>query len=102
MGFPGGAMVKIPPAKAGDARDAGSAPGSGRSPGAGNGNPLSILAWKIPWTEEPGWLQYMGFQRVGRHKHTHRHTDTQTHRHTDTHTDIPCNVYSIVSNSHMV
>ena len=25
----------------------------------------SILACKIPWTEEPGWLQYMGLQRVG-------------------------------------
>ena len=25
----------------------------------------SILAWKIPWTEEPGRLQSMGLQRVG-------------------------------------
>ena len=25
----------------------------------------SILAWKIPWTEEPGRLQTMGSQRVG-------------------------------------
>ena len=25
----------------------------------------SILAWKIPWTEEPGGLQCMGLQRVG-------------------------------------
>ena len=25
----------------------------------------SILAWKIPWTEEPGWLQSMGSQGVG-------------------------------------
>ena len=24
----------------------------------------SILAWKIPWTEEPGQLQSMGWQRV--------------------------------------
>ena len=24
-----------------------------------------ILAWKIPWTEEPGGLQSMGLQRVG-------------------------------------
>ena len=37
-GFPGGTMVKNPPAKAGDTRDAGSIPGSGRSPGVGNGN----------------------------------------------------------------
>ena len=25
----------------------------------------STLAWKIPWTEEPDWLQSMGSQRVG-------------------------------------
>ena len=24
----------------------------------------SILAWRIPWTEEPGWLQSMGLQAV--------------------------------------
>ena len=24
----------------------------------------SILAWKIPWTEEPDWLQSMGLQRI--------------------------------------
>ena len=50
-GFPGGSVVKNPPANAGDA---GSIPGSGRSPGEGNGNHSSILAWEIPWTEEPG------------------------------------------------
>ena len=31
-------------------------PGSGRSSGEGNGNPLSIPAWEIPRTEEPGGL----------------------------------------------
>ena len=25
----------------------------------------SILAWKFPWTEEPGGLQSLGLQRVG-------------------------------------
>ena len=25
----------------------------------------SVLAWRIPWTEEPGRLQSMGSQRVG-------------------------------------
>ena len=25
----------------------------------------SILAWRIPWTEEPGWLQSIGLQTVG-------------------------------------
>ena len=28
-------------------------------------NDSSILAWEIPWTEEPGGLQSMGLQRVG-------------------------------------
>ena len=27
---------------------------------------FSIFAWEIPCTEEPGWLQSMGLQRVGR------------------------------------
>ena len=27
----------------------------------------NILAWKIPWTEEPGRLQSMGLERVGHH-----------------------------------
>ena len=27
----------------------------------------SILAWEIPWTEEPGGLLFMGFQKVGHH-----------------------------------
>ena len=30
---------------------------------------FSILTWKVPWTEEPGGLQYMGLQRV-RHNWT--------------------------------
>ena len=25
----------------------------------------SILTWRIPWTEEPGWLQSVGSQKVG-------------------------------------
>ena len=40
MGFPGGSVVKNPPAKAGDSRDMGSSPRLGRSPGVGNCNPL--------------------------------------------------------------
>ena len=87
-------MVKNLPANARDARVTGSIPGSGRSLEVGNGNPpqysylgnlmteepggdwedlleeemathSSILAGKIPWTEEPGGLQSMGSQRVG-------------------------------------
>ena len=47
---------KNPHASAGDAGDPGSIPGSGRPPGGGNGNFSNILAWRIPWTEEPGGL----------------------------------------------
>ena len=61
-GFPGGSDGK---ASAYNAGDLGLIPGLGRSPGEGNGNPSSILAWKIPWMEEPGRLQAMGSQRVG-------------------------------------
>ena len=32
----------------------------------------SILAWRIPWTEEPGRLQSMGSQSVGHAEHTHK------------------------------
>ena len=62
MGFSGDALVKNPPASAGDTNDMGSIPASGRSPGVGNGNHSSILAWKIPQTEEPGGLLSMGSQ----------------------------------------
>ena len=31
----------------------------------------SILAWRIPWTEEPGGLQYMGSQESDMTEHTH-------------------------------
>ena len=50
-------MVKNLPATAGDVRDLGLIPGSGRSPGEENGNHSGILAWRIPWTEEPAGLQ---------------------------------------------
>ena len=54
-------MVKTPPANAGDAES------------LGQEDPLekemvthsSILAWEIPWTEEPGELQSMASQRAG-------------------------------------
>ena len=48
-----------------NAGDPGSIPRSGRFPRKENGNHSSILAWRIPWTEEPGGLQSMGLQRVG-------------------------------------
>ena len=55
--------VNNPAANAGDAGNSGSIPGSGRSPGEGHGNPLhgnSPIAWRIPWTEEPGGLPVHG------------------------------------------
>ena len=45
-GFSGGAVVKNPPANAGDTGDTGSIPGSGKSPGEGNGNPLQYCCLK--------------------------------------------------------
>ena len=64
-GFPGGAVVKSPPANAGYSGDAGSVPGSGRPPGGGHSNPLQYSSWRIPWTEGPGGLSSIGSQRVG-------------------------------------
>ena len=61
-----GRMVKNLPANAGDIRDPGLIPRSGRSPGGGRAADSSILAWEIPWTEQPGKLQSMGSQRLGR------------------------------------
>ena len=60
--------VKNLSANAGYIRDMGLIPGSGRVPGGGHGNPLlPTLAWRIPWTEEPGGLQSIGSKRI-RHK----------------------------------
>ena len=47
------------------AEDTGSIPGSGRSLEENVATHSSLLAWRIPWTEEPGGLQSMGLQRVG-------------------------------------
>ena len=58
-------MVKNLPANAEDIRDMGSIPGSGRSLKEGMATHSSILAWRIPWTEEPGGLRSVGLQRVG-------------------------------------
>ena len=50
-GFPCGTVAKNLSANAGDA---GSVPESGRSPEREMATHSSILAWEIPWTEEPG------------------------------------------------
>ena len=51
-------MVKNPPANTGDISDGGSIPGSGRS-WRRAWQPVRTLAWRIPWTEEPGGLWSM-------------------------------------------
>ena len=53
MGFPGGSDGKE---SAWNAGDLGLILRSGGSPGEGNGYHSSILAWRIPWTEELGGL----------------------------------------------
>ena len=45
--------------------DSGSIPGSGRSQQKEMATHSSILAWKIPWTQEPGGLRSMVLQRFG-------------------------------------
>ena len=57
-------VLKKSPTSAGDIRDMGSIPESGRSPGDGMATHSNILAWRIPWTEDPGRLQSIGLQRV--------------------------------------
>ena len=47
--------------------------------------PSSLLAWRIPWTEEPGGLQSPGSRRVRReeaterNEHNHRREDDRGH-----------------------
>ena len=66
LGFLGGSDGKESVCNVGDL---GPIPGLGRSPGEGNGymaTHSTILAWRIPCTEEPGGLQSIGSQRVVR------------------------------------
>ena len=58
-GFPGGLVVKNPPA---NARDMGSIPGLGRSLGEGNGNPLQYSCLEKPMDKESCGLWSMGLQ----------------------------------------
>ena len=53
--FPGGAAVKNLPVSARDAREVGSILGQEMATHS------SILAWEIPWTEEPGGLQLLAY-----------------------------------------
>ena len=65
QGFTLALVVKNPPANAEDIRDTGSIPGflGWEYPlEKGMATDSNILGWRIPWTEEPGRLQYMGSQ----------------------------------------
>ena len=60
--------VKNPAANAGDIRDMVQSLGCEEPlKEGGHGTYSRVLAWRIPWTEEPGGLQPMGSQRVGYH-----------------------------------
>ena len=62
LGIPSGSVVKNLPASAGDT---GAIPGQKDPLEKEMATHSSILAWDVPWTEEPGRLQSMGSQRVG-------------------------------------
>ena len=58
-------VVKNSPANTRDIRDAGSTLDREGPLEEGMATHSSVLAWRIPWTEEPGGLQSIGAQRVG-------------------------------------
>ena len=60
-------MVKNPPASAGDLETGIRSLGWEDLLEKEMATHSSILAWRIPWTEEPGRLQSMGSHRVGHH-----------------------------------
>ena len=64
MALPGGTVVKNPPTDVGDAREAGLIPSLANPLEEEMATHSGILAWEIPWTEEPGGLQSIGPQRV--------------------------------------
>ena len=84
VGYPGSSVVKNPPANAGDMDLI-----------PGREDPLeeemaahsSVLAWMIPWTEEPGGLPSVRSQSRARLRTTHMHVDGARLRTTHTHVD---------------
>ena len=62
-GFPSGSDGKESACSAEKALDPDLIPGSGRSPGEGMATHSCILAWEVPWAEEPGRLQSAGLQK---------------------------------------
>ena len=74
MGFPGGATRKEPTLSVREAEEASLASLGREAPlEAGMASRSRILAWRIPWTEEPGELRSMG-------PHTVRHDESDLTR----------------------
>ena len=67
-GFPGGSVVKNPPADAGDVRDSGWIPGSGRSSGGGNGNPLQYSCLENSLARGAWWATVYGVAKSQTHR----------------------------------
>ena len=86
-GFPGGLVVKNPPANTGELRDTGLIPGLGRSPGGRHGNPLQHSCLENPM-DRGAWRaavhrvaksrtrlkRLSGCRRARTRAHTHTHT----------------------------
>ena len=70
MGFPGGSAVKNPPAIQEPQETWVQSLGQEDPLEEGRATHSSTLAWRIPWTGEPGGLQSMGSQRVGHNSAT--------------------------------
>ena len=64
LDFPGGSAVKNLPAMQDSQETQVQSLGQKDPLEEGTATHSSILAWRIPWTEEPGGLQSMGLQRV--------------------------------------
>ena len=73
LGFPGGSVVMNPPASAGDAGTQVQSLGQEDPPEEEMATHSSILAWGIPWTEEPGGLQSVESQKSQTRLNTQEH-----------------------------
>ena len=77
MGFPGGTGGKEPTCQCRRHKRCWFNPWVRKIPGKGNDNPLQFLAWKIPWTEEPGRLHTV--HGVARSQKRLKRLSTYTH-----------------------
>ena len=73
LGFPGGSVVKNPPATAGEARDVGSIPGLRRFPGGGHSNPLQYSCLENLMDRRAWRATVYGFAKTEVTEHMHRH-----------------------------